>query len=278
MAGPLKALLLAAGVGTRLKPLTGVLPKCLMPINGRPLLGLWIERLLDAGIRDISINLHHHADLVRTYLERSPYAPFLSLSHEEHLLGTGGTLLRHKAQLAGGPFILAHADNLTAFDPLALHQAHETRPAGCVLTMMTFVTDAPKTCGILELDPAGVVVAFHEKVEDPPGDLANAAVYAGDGALFPFLDRLGRTEIDFSLDVIPQMTGRIFAYRNSRYHRDIGTPSSLFRAQLEYPLAEQSRHPASGDPWHGLMQDDNGRLARDFLRAIDQTLAPSGLR
>src|SRR5438874_744189 len=107
----LKALLLAAGIGSRLRPLTDVLPKCLMPINGRALLGHWLGLLSEAGVTDIVVNLHHHAELVREYVRRSCHGRSVTLSYEQQLLGTGGTLLFHKARFAGGPTLLAHADN-----------------------------------------------------------------------------------------------------------------------------------------------------------------------
>jgi mannose-1-phosphate guanylyltransferase len=274
MAPPFKALLLCAGTGTRLRPLTDVLPKCLMPINGRPLLGLWLERLLSAGATSISINLHHHAGLVRDYVQRSPYGPFVNFFEEEELLGTGGTLLQLRERLAGGPFLVAHADNLTVFDPAQFLATHLARPIHCVLTMMTFVTETPKTCGIVEIGDKGVVVGFHEKVADPPGNLANAAAYIADDAIFPFLKKIGRTKIDLSTEIIPQLLGRMIAFHNDRYHRDIGTPKSLMQAQLEYPLVHPDGGAKAGeDPWYGLMRSDNHRLTQDFLRAVEACFA-----
>lgn len=275
MAAPFKALLLSAGLGTRLRPLTDVLPKCLMPINGRPLLGLWMEMLLEAGVTDISVNLHHHAELVREYVRLSPFAPFINLSYEEQLLGTGGTLLRHRERLTGGPFLFAHTDNLTIFDPLQLFAAHQARPPSSVLTMMTFVTDCPNQCGVVELDERSMVIGFHEKVADPRSDLANAGVYMADETLFYFLERLDRSKIDFSTEIVPQLMGRIFVFHNDRYHRDVGTLTSFLQAQLEYPVIHEFWGPSSADndPWFGLMQADGRRLERDFLRVVKESFS-----
>src|SRR5882724_474692 len=96
MAAGFKALLAAAGTGSRLRPLTDVLPKCLMPINGRPLLGIWLDMLGKARFGDIIVNLHHHAGLVRDYVGRSPHAGAVTLADEAALLGTAGTLMRHR--------------------------------------------------------------------------------------------------------------------------------------------------------------------------------------
>jgi len=74
-------------------------------------------------------------------------------------------------------FLVAHADNFSVFDPAEMIQRHLKRPAETVMTMMTFETKTPRSCGIVDLDDRGVVIGFYEKVEDPPGTLANAAVY-----------------------------------------------------------------------------------------------------
>ena len=100
--------------------------------------------------------------------------------------------------------------------------------------MMTFRTDSPQSCGIVEEDERGVVTAFHEKVANPPGDRANAAVYIFEPEIVGFLADLGKEVIDLSTEVIPHFVGRICTFHNSEYHRDIGTPESLRRAELEF--------------------------------------------
>jgi mannose-1-phosphate guanylyltransferase len=250
MAG-IGAMLLCAGKGTRLMPLTEVFPKCLMPINGRPLLGYWLEVLAGAGVERILVNLHHHADLVRDYIDGSPFAGRVSTVHEPALLGTGGTLLANRHFFEGGTVLLAHGDNLTTFDPARMLRAHESRPAGCELTMMTFVTPDPRSCGIIEADPRGVVLAFHEKVAEPPGNLANGAVYLVAPSMFDFLQATGKRVIDFSNEVLPHFMGRVFTYHNADYHRDIGTPQSLVVAQFEHALAGRGGTPDAFYKRHG---------------------------
>jgi mannose-1-phosphate guanylyltransferase len=268
----LKALLLAAGLGTRLKPLTNVLPKCLMPIGGEPLLGLWLAGLRAAGITDIVVNLHHHAALVRDYVEKSPFAPFVTLAEEPQLLGTAGTLVRHRERLAGASVLLAHADNLSLFAPDAFAAAHGARPPATAMTMMTFVSDAPRECGIVKLDPHGTVIEFHEKSPDPPGNLANAAVYIIEPEVIDYAHSLGRAVLDFSTEVLPHFVGRIHAFHNGAYHRDIGSLAALLRAQFEYPVARAMVAKAGPDPWHGLMAREHGALGRAFTDALRAAL------
>jgi len=94
------------------------------------------------------------------------------------------------------------------------------------MTMMTFRTDTPLTCGIVELDKQGVVIGFHEKVSNPPGNLANGAVYILTAEL---LDRL-RNDLnfvtDFSTEVLNGLVGKIYTYETTEVFMDIGTPES----------------------------------------------------
>ncbi len=241
MSGPkTQVLLLAAGVGSRLRPLTDTLPKCLMPIAGKPLLEIWLEAFWADGIDRVLVNTHYLPDEVVSFVKGSRFASGVRLVHEAELLGTGGTLLANQDAFWDGPILVAHADNLTRFSPKAFLAAHSERPDGTDMTMMTFRTPDPGSCGILELDSRGVVRAFHEKVKNPPGNLANAAVYVFEPAkIFPLLRSKGRAVIDLSTEVIPDLVGRIATFENTRYHRDIGTIESLTAAQFDFPVIDR---------------------------------------
>lgn len=229
----MKALLLAAGLGTRLRPITDSIPKCLVPINGRPLLDYWLEMLVQAGVGPLLVNLNYMADKVRAFLDEHPYRASVQTVFEESLLGTAGTLLENREFFGNEPLMLIHADNLSRFDVQAFIRRHQERPQGCEITMMTFATDSPRSCGIVELDERGVVIGFHEKVADPPGNLANGAVYIIEPSLLDMLAGLGREVIDFSTEVLPGYVGRIYTFHNDRYHRDIGTMASYKEAMRE---------------------------------------------
>lgn len=223
----MRALLLAAGLGTRLRPLTDTVPKCLVTIHDRPLIDYWLERLFDAGIERVLINTHWLADAVRGHIAQSPYRDRIDLIHEPKLLGTGGTILANQFWFGAGPYLVAHADNFTTFDAPGFIAAHASRPSGCAMTMLAFETDVPKTCGILEMDSAGVVRGFHEKVENPPGNIANAAVYICEREVTDYIVSLAKPVVDFSTEVIPAFVGRIYGVQTDGYHRDIGTPEAL---------------------------------------------------
>lgn len=230
----MRALLLSAGLGTRLRPLTNTLPKCLVPIHGRPLIEYWLELLSDSGVAPVLVNLHYFEDKVRAYIEKGPYSSIVRTVYEEKLLGTAGTLLKNRDFFENKPLMLIHGDNLSRFDVKAFIMRHANRPPGCEITMMTFTTPTPESCGIVELDEKGVVQSFHEKVQNPPGNLANGAVYILEPGIFDFLEGLGREVMDFSTEVLPHYIGRIFTFHNGVYHRDIGTMESYMTAEREW--------------------------------------------
>lgn len=230
----MRALLLSAGYGTRLRPLTERVPKCLVPIKGRALLDYWCTLLLDSGAVDrILVNTSWLADHVRTHVQASKWRDQIDLVHETDLLGTGGTVLANRDWFGKGPFLVAHSDNLTRFDIGAFIDRHMQRPKDAEITMMTFTTDTPQSCGIIDTDSRGIVVGFHEKVANPPGNRANGAVYIFEPSVIDFIARSGKTVIDISTEVLPAFMGRISTFHNADYHRDIGTLESFSLAQVE---------------------------------------------
>ena len=230
----MRALLVAAGIGSRLLPITATTPKCLVLINGRPLLDYWLELLFGAGLERILINTHWLAEQVEAYVKASRWASRIDLVHEGKLLGTGGTVLANREWFQGRPFMLAHADNLTDFDVTGLIAAHRMRPSGHVMTMLGFRTDDARSCGILELDDRSTVMAFHEKVEHPPGNLANGAVYIFEPEVIDAIGGLGTPVVDLSTEIIPMLLSRILCVETDGYHRDIGTVESLRMACAEF--------------------------------------------
>ena len=229
----MKAFILSAGLGTRLRPVTNFLPKALVPIDGKPLLQYWLENLTGAGVDQFLINVHYKSETIKAFLVKSTYKHMVKIVKEDFLLNTGGSLLSNKDFFDRDPFMLIHGDNLCLCDFREFIAAHKKRPSGCVITMMLFYSDNPVDCGIVELDEQGIVRQFHEKVKNPPSNLANAAVYICEYSIFSFLEDLNKRQIDFSNDVLPNYLGKISTYINTSYHRDIGTIESYALAQVE---------------------------------------------
>lgn len=228
----MKALLLAAGLGTRLRPFTDTTPKCLMPIGGRPLLQIWLERLAVAGVGPFLINTHYLAREVREFVDSGPLSANVKLVHEETLLGTAGTLVENIDFFGSGDGLLIHADNYCEADLLSFVKAHRARPAECLMTMMTFRTDTPWTCGIVELDGRGVVQAFHEKSPNPPGERANGAIYILSAELLRRFEGEYAGFTDFSTQVIPLLMGKIYAWHCEDIFVDIGSVAAYESVKL----------------------------------------------
>ena len=222
----MRALLLAAGLGSRLRPLTNMVPKCLVPIKGRPLLGLWLERLTNAEIGPFIINTHYLAGQVQEYIASNPYRHKVSLVYEPKLQGTAGTLIANLHFFNNEDGLLIHSDNFCLADLKAFQLAHINRPRDCLLTMMTFRTSDPSSCGIVELNEKGIVIGFHEKVYNPPGNLANGAVYILSKELMNMLAVEFKGATDFSTEVLCKLVGRIYTFETSDLFLDIGTPES----------------------------------------------------
>jgi len=229
----MKALLLAAGLGTRLHPLTEIWPKCLMPICGRPLLEYWLGILKRQRVQNVLVNKHHYFDIVDDFLQRSQFKDWVQSVYEPELLGTAGTLRRNAEFFRDDSVLIAHADNWSCCDFsdfISYH--HNRRPSGTVITMMLFDCQTPTSCGIVELDEKGIVIDFHEKVSNPPGKLANAAVYIIEPEVLNWIEDNPHVK-DFSTEVLPYFMGRIATWKNSDIHKDIGTVEMLAKAQLD---------------------------------------------
>lgn len=256
----MRALLLAAGLGTRLHPLTDYVPKCLVPIHGRPLLDYWLESLLDHGVEEVLINTHYMASMVQKYLNQSSWLAHVKVIHEEILLGTGGTIVQNGDFFQDETFLIAHADNLTIFDVSDFINSHASRPIRTEMTIMVFETSDPHSCGIVELDKDGIVQTFHEKVVNPPGNLANGAVYILEPSVLKWMKGLGKNRLDFSTEVIPNFLGKLFTYKNTLYHRDIGTMNSWIQACRDFPVMPANTQ--NKNAWLATLKTEDDKLER----------------
>ncbi|MFN0313417.1 MAG: nucleotidyltransferase family protein [Burkholderiales bacterium] len=235
----MKAVLLAAGFGTRLRPLTDRLPKCMVPIGGRPLLGIWIDMLLEDGCEKILINTHYLPEVVRDFVQNHSNRGQLELFHEPKLLGTAGTLLALASAIGNESFLCAHADNLARIDLPQFRKRHRQRAKEVEITMLAFDTDNPSACGVVEENALGVVTAFHEKSAHPPSRRANGAVYIMEPSVIGFIRGISGDSADLSTQVLPHYCGRMQTwYDPDTYLRDIGTPESLRLARQEWSECE----------------------------------------
>lgn len=224
----IKALLLAAGMGTRLRPITEKVPKCLVKIKDETLLENWLIKLENIGIKEVLINKHYLSNEVEHFLEERKKSNLnITQIYEEKLNGTAGTLIKNKLFFKNSNILFVHVDNYTKSDLTGLLKTFSERPKNCLMTMLTFKSQDPSSCGIVEVDKEGIVKYFHEKVSNPPSDLANGAIYLFNYKLIDLIVKKAPKAKDFSCDVIPLLIDRINTWNVDNFFLDIGTPKNL---------------------------------------------------
>ncbi len=228
----MKAFLLTAGRGTRLRPLTEKLPKCLLPIRGIPILQIWLELCCRFGIDEVLINIHSHADAVRQFVQRKGNTVKIHLFEETTLLGSAGTLLANRDWVAReSAFWVLYGDVLTTVNLNHMMDFH--RSHGQLATLGVYEVPDPSRCGVVEADKRGIIRSFVEKPVAPSSHLAFAGLLVG---TWPLLDAIPRqVPADIGFHVLPQLVGRMAAYRISDYLIDIGTTENYEVAQRDWP-------------------------------------------
>lgn len=227
----MRAILLAAGLGTRLGELGRDTPKCLIQVGSDPLLGRLLAQLFDAGIEKVLINTHHRAELIRDYVAQSAFASRVVVTYEPELLGTAGTLRANWEFFQGGPGLVLHGDNYFGQELPGLLETFDKRDESIVGTMLVFESDNPAECGIIETDESGRVTAFHEKVPNPPAHTASAAVFVFSPKVGELIAALRSDTPDISKDLIPLLIGQINVHNSAGEVIDIGTPWGLKAAR-----------------------------------------------
>lgn len=230
----MKAFVLAAGEGRRLRPLTDRVPKCLVPVQGTPLLEIWLRLLEASGVTAALVNRHHLSDDVREFLSRRQGRLDVRSVHEQVLLGSAGTVAANRDFVAEErEFLVVYGDVLTNANLVELVARH--RDAGVELTVGVVKTDRPQEKGIVVVDADARIVSFQEKPKAPLSDLANAGIYVASPGLFEYLAHDAPPPYDFGVDVLPKMVGRMQAVTLDGYLSDIGTPAAYRAAQEEWP-------------------------------------------
>jgi mannose-1-phosphate guanylyltransferase len=218
----MKAVLLAAGLGTRMGEVTRRTPKCLLPVAGRPLLERWLHQLAHAGIAETLVNTHHLASQVRNWLAGIEPPLAVRLLHEPELLGSAGTLAASRDFLAGeSAFLVVYADNASTVDLTDLVREHR---ADVAATLGLFRVLDPERRGIVELDTEARVTGFVEKPAQPRGNLAWAGLLVGGPELLGAIPPV--RPCDLGLHVLPRLVGRMRGTVIRGYHADIGTPEA----------------------------------------------------
>ncbi len=227
-----KAFLLAAGSGTRLRPLTDSVPKCLLPIQGVPLLEIWLENCKAAGISDVLLNVHAHAGKIREFAARHNGPVRVHIAEEPRLLGSAGTLAENRSFVDGEEaFFILYGDVLTNVSLAAMMDFHlrQRMPA----TLGVYQVPDPSRCGIVTVDQDGIVRSFVEKPVRPASDWAFSGIMVASPHIIDLVPAQRPADIGFHL--LPRLTGRMAAYTIAEYLLDIGTLSNYREAQSSWP-------------------------------------------
>ena len=226
----MKALVLAAGRGSRLGKITENLPKPLVEVKNKPVIDYLIRKLIDLNVSEIFINMHYKHELLEKFILESKYKTKITLIYEPKLLGTAGTLRSLIDELSTEDFIVMHADNYFQDDLKILKEKHLATDSDYLITLGTFLVLNPEKFGTFELTDDHDVIKFFEKQKDSPSKIANSAIYFMKPGIKEVVNTLNEYENDISLHVIPKLLGKIKAFELTGYFYDIGTPENLLLA------------------------------------------------
>lgn len=240
----MKAMILAAGEGRRLRPLTELVPKPLLPVGGRPLIVRLIELLAAHGVREIAINVHHRpAAMIAALGDGARFGVRIVYSPEPALLGSAGGVKRMARFFGAEPFLVLCGDVLTDLNLSAMRAFHAER--GAAATIAVHQPERLHECGVVRLAADARITEFVEKPApgQEPSSWANAGVYVLEPQVLRFVpDGLS---FDFGRDLFPLLLQRgvpIFAYASAALVLDIGTPE-------QYRQAQTALARPAGRPW-----------------------------
>lgn len=231
----IKAMILCAGVGTRLKPLTDKCSKSMLDINGKPLLEYTIDLLKKHGITEIAVNLYHNPESITKYFgDGSKLGVKIKYSLEEKLRGTAGALANFR-DFFDDTFVVIYGDvfsNLDLKDMIDFHKSHKG-----MITIALYKVDNPTECGIVEFEENGKISRFLEKPKADKifTDLANAGIYIIEPQIFEYIPE--QEPCDFGKELFPWLLDKgvpIYGYPIEEYLIDIGTVDKYNRLKDDF--------------------------------------------
>jgi mannose-1-phosphate guanylyltransferase len=234
----MKAMVMAAGLGTRLRPLTYEVPKPMVPVGNRPVLELILRLLAKQGFTQVVSNLHWFPDTIRDRIgDGSAMGVDLTYSYEGQLLGTAGGVRNVRDYFGSDPFVVMAGDALTDVDLRALAEAHAAHD-GLATLVVKRVKDTSEY-GVIVTGADGRIQGFQEK-PDPAealSDLANCMIYALDPEIFDYFP--DKEVVDFALDVFPALLQHdvpFHVHRTDAYWDDVGSPPEYLQGNLDVAL------------------------------------------
>jgi mannose-1-phosphate guanylyltransferase/mannose-1-phosphate guanylyltransferase/phosphomannomutase len=262
-------MVMAAGLGTRLRPLTYEVPKPMVPVANRPVMELILRLLAEQGFREVVCNLHWFPETIESRFEDgSELGIELSYIHEPELTGTAGGVRAAREFLTaeGGPFLVLAGDALTDIELHALVDAHRANDG--IATLATKAVPNVSEYGVVVIDGEGRVQGFQEK-PDPSealSDLANCMIYVFEPEIFDYFP--DRDPLDFALDVFPALLQNDVPFHvhvTDSYWNDVGSLPEYLQGNLDVVLGRVAVSAAgrlidNGDPRLGAEVDASGPI------------------
>jgi mannose-1-phosphate guanylyltransferase len=221
----MKAMLLAAGLGTRLRPLTYELPKPMVPILGRPVMEHILRLLARHGFDDVIANLHYFPDLIRgRFGDGSDVGLRLTYSFEPELMGTAGGVRNARGHFGDETFLVISGDALTDIDLTALMDTHKEK--GGIATLALKRVDDPREFGVVIVAEDGRIQGFQEKPEpaEALSNLGNCGIYVFEPEIFDYFPE--RDFVDWAMDVYPKLLEQdvsFYGHEFPEYWNDVGS-------------------------------------------------------
>ena len=226
----MKAMILAAGFGTRLRPLTNTVPKPMVPIMNRPILEHTIHLLRTHGIQDITVNLHHLPEIIQDHFgDGRDFGVNLHWSHEPEILGTAGGIKKAQEFLDGEAFLVINSDVVTDCDLSKVISFHKAKDSA--LTLVVRQGDSPEQCDPIEVDADDRIMHMVGTSAKNKPDDTTRILFTGIQVMEPeIFDRIPENKFSgTTTDVFPGMLADelpMFAYWHHGYWKDIGTIQS----------------------------------------------------
>ena len=254
----MRAMVLAAGLGTRLRPITYAFPKPLVPVLNRPVMEHSVRLIARHGFEEAIANLHWFPETIEGYFgDGSDFGIELTYSHEEQLLGTAGGV-RNVAEFLGDSFLVVAGDALTDLDFTAMREFHESHDG--LVTLATKRVANTDEYGVVIAGEDGRIQGFQEK-PDPAealSDLANTCIYMFRREVFDFFSEPGTSKAagpddppgfaDWAMDVFPALLESdipFYSHEIDAYWNDVGNIDELRQANLDALHGEVEVEPGA---------------------------------